>query len=176
MRSSLFSCVSVTWGSSLSLSLLFEVIWIEPRAPVCWANALPLSYFSSRFGNKKFFLVGLGFELRVSCLQRRPSTTWVTLPVHPFLIVLWDRISLSCPGWPGTYDSHAFASRVLELQVWSTCLVEIPLKVIYLFVYFDYLSWFSFLFVLGIKGRALEMLGKKSTSELPLIPALGHLL
>jgi hypothetical protein len=29
-----------------------------------------------------FFLVGWKFELKVSCLQSRYSTTWATLPVH----------------------------------------------------------------------------------------------
>jgi hypothetical protein len=32
--------------------------------------------------------VGLGFELRVSSLQSRPSTAWVMPPVHFALVLL----------------------------------------------------------------------------------------
>jgi hypothetical protein len=48
-----------------------------------------------------FFLVELGFELRVLCLQCRCSTAWVMSPVHFALVilemkVLWT-ICLGCP-------------------------------------------------------------------------------
>jgi hypothetical protein len=50
-----------------------------------------------------FFLVVSGFELRVSHLLGRPSTTWAT-PSAIFCIgYFWDRVSGTiCLGWPCT--------------------------------------------------------------------------
>lgn len=36
-----------------------------------------------------------------------------------YYFILWDRVSLFSPGWPWTYSNPAWASCVLELQVWA---------------------------------------------------------
>jgi hypothetical protein len=63
-----------------------------------------------------FFLMGLGLELRASCLQSRHSTTWNTPPTHFVLVILeGEGLSNYLPGlalnhnplnlsFPNSYD------------------------------------------------------------------------
>jgi hypothetical protein len=77
-----------------------------------------------------FFLVGLGFELRVLCLQSRHTTTWTTPPVHFCSGYFGDGVSaIICPDWLGNLillisaSQHWALSRLLFLAVYRvpTC-------------------------------------------------------
>jgi hypothetical protein len=50
-----------------------------------------------------FFLMVLGFELRVLCLLSRCCITWAMAPVFFNLTYFAYRGSYLCPGWPGPW-------------------------------------------------------------------------
>jgi hypothetical protein len=61
-----------------------EVCWMRkanPKASLLY-HSISVTFF--------FFLVGLGFELRVSPLQSRHSAAWTTPPVHFALLIFGD--------------------------------------------------------------------------------------
>jgi hypothetical protein len=62
------------------------------------------------------FLVVLGFELWVSNLPDRTSTTWVIPPAWLSLEFYWDRFSQAmCPGWLWTLILLIFAPQVARM-------------------------------------------------------------
>jgi hypothetical protein len=57
------------------------------------------------------FLVGLGFELRLVCLQSRHTTTWATPPIQFSLVVLEMGVSqIIC--WAGLLLSASQVARI----------------------------------------------------------------
>jgi hypothetical protein len=63
-----------------------------------------------------FVLMGLGFELRASCLQSRYSTTWATTPVHFALVILEMGVSQTISlGWSQTMILLISASQVATI-------------------------------------------------------------
>jgi hypothetical protein len=64
-----------------------------------------------------FFSMGLGFELRISRLQSRLSTTWATLLQVYFALVILEMGILwtICPGWPQIVIFPISASQVARI-------------------------------------------------------------
>jgi hypothetical protein len=68
-----------------------------------------------------FILMGLGFEVRVLCLQSRHSAAWATFPVH-FALVILEMGSQELFTWAGLepQSSPYQPPRLLRLQAWAT--------------------------------------------------------
>jgi hypothetical protein len=116
-------------------------VWLS----ACWAGALlldplPLNFKGSwdwvrpayviSFSLFFFFLVGLGFEVRASCLQSRHSTAWAIPPVHFALVILEIGVSWGL-SWPQIAILPISSSQVARITgVSHRCLANFFLKLL----------------------------------------------
>jgi hypothetical protein len=80
---------------------------------------LPAEGYLSYIQDQDFFLAVLEFELMVSGLLVRHSTTWATLPDRFCVGYFQDRVSL--PGWPQTsilWISTSQLARIIDVSLW----------------------------------------------------------
>jgi hypothetical protein len=87
---------------------------ITVKVIICVFIPTGLSHFGAV---QPSFFVGLGFELRVSWLQSRYSTTWAVFLVHFAMAILemggWVGVLRTiCPSWPWTVILLMSASQV----------------------------------------------------------------
>lgn len=93
--------------SCIVLDLTIQ-LWVHVITCVCW-GALRIEARAPRMQGKPHH-------------QPDPRLPASLLPssLPFFLFLFWDRISLSCPGWPSIFDFPAPASWVAELWAYTT--------------------------------------------------------
>jgi hypothetical protein len=83
-----------------------------------------------------FLVVVVEFELRTSCLQSRPSTTWATSPVHfaPDILEIGSRELVACAGL-NHYPSDLSSLSSHQCLAWF-CPILLYYKALIPFLYF----------------------------------------
>lgn len=103
----------LTADSMCKISFVFSVLGIKPHGLVsqggavcCWAT-WPIQH--------QYFFAGEGADCETrSCLAGYVFTMWCKLVLLFVCFVLWDKVSLHSPGYPGTHYAHQV---VLDLEI-----------------------------------------------------------